>query len=58
MWEIPWPVLLRMLYDLPNQKYKEKNEDESQDKDIKELSPQTSTDFAQYIQKINQQNKK
>lgn len=59
MWSIPWPIVLRMLYDLPNQKYIEKdsdNKDNSND-EVKELTPQTSNDFKKYLDKINQQTK-
>lgn len=58
MWEIPWETVLRMLYDLPNQKYIEKDDDQNSDDEVKELTPQTSNDFKKYLDKINQQNKK
>lgn len=60
MWEIPWETVLRMLYDLPNQKYIEKETDNSgnSNDEVKELTPQTSNDFKKYLDKINQQNKK
>lgn len=57
MWGISWPVLLRMLYDLPNQKYIEKDEENKSDDEVKELTPQTSDDFKKYLDKINQQTK-
>lgn len=58
MWSIPWPIVLRMLYDLPNQKYIEKDDEKNSDDEVKELTPQTSNDFKKYLDKINQQNKK
>lgn len=58
MWGISWPIVLRMLYDLPNQKYIEKGDAEESDEDeTKELTAQTSNDFKKYIEKINQQAK-
>lgn len=58
MWGIPWPIVLRMLYDLPNQKYIEKDDEKNSDDEVKELTPQTSNDFKKYLDKINQQTKK
>lgn len=58
MWGIPWGTILRMLYDLPNQKYIDKKNEEKTKNDYKELTPQTSSDFAKHIEQLNKRIKK
>ena len=56
MWEIPWPMLLRMLADLPNQKYVENKTEGNTNEEVQELTPQNTSDFAKHIQELNKRN--
>ena len=64
-WSISWPMLLRIIQDLPSQEYLgdsdeegEGHESKSKKQKPKELKEQTSSDFANYIQKLNEKNKR
>ena len=61
-WNISWPMLLRIISDLPNQTYKGDPEDEEgkpkSKKVSKVLTEQTSSEFAKHIQSLNEKNKR
>lgn len=64
-WSISWPMLLRIIQDLPSQEYLGDSDEEgegyeskSKKQKPKELKEQTSSDFANYIQKLNEKNKR
>ncbi|MDF2931210.1 MAG: hypothetical protein K0R36_541 [Chryseobacterium sp.] len=56
MWEIPWGTVLRMLSDLPNQKYIDNKSEDKTKEETKELTPQNNADFAKHIQELNKRN--
>lgn len=56
MWGIPWPVLLRMLSDMPNQKYVDNKSENKPKEELKELTPQNNSDFAKHIAELNKRN--
>lgn len=60
VWEIPWGMVKRMLIDLPYQKYLEDDEVDSngKKKENKSLTPQTADSFKDYINQLNEKNKK
>lgn len=58
MWGIPWPVLLRMMSDLPSQKYIDNKSDNKSKEEVKELTPQNTLDFAKHIAELNKRNTK
>lgn len=60
VWEIPWGMVKRMLTDLPYQKYLEDDEVDSngKKKENKFLTPQTADSFKNYINQLNEKNKK
>ena len=62
-WKISWPVLLRIISDLPSQRYlgdEEDDVDPSKKSKIppRKLTEQTSKDFAQHIKELNEKNKR
>lgn len=60
VWEIPWGMVKRMLADLPYQRYLDDDEVDSngKKKENKELTPQTADYFKNYINQLNEKNKK
>lgn len=60
VWEIPWGMVKRMIADLPYQKYLEDDEVDSngKKKESKSLTPQTADSFKNYINQLNEKNKK
>lgn len=60
VWEIPWSMVKRMLTDLPYQRYLEDDEVDSngKKKENKALTPQSADSFKNYINQLNEKNKK
>lgn len=56
MWGIPWGTILRMLSDLPSQKYVDNKLEGKPKEEVKELTPQNASDFAKHIQELNKRN--
>ncbi|OBW43486.1 hypothetical protein AB670_00015 [Chryseobacterium sp. MOF25P] len=56
MWGIPWGTILRMLSDLPSQKYVDNKSEGKPNEEVKELTPQNTSDFAKHIQELNKRN--
>lgn len=56
MWGIPWGTILRMLSDLPSQKYVDYKSEENTKDEVKELTPQNNSDFAKHIAELNKRN--
>ncbi|AZA60776.1 hypothetical protein [Chryseobacterium indoltheticum] len=56
MWGIPWGTILRMLSDLPSQKYVDNKSEDKPKEEVKELTPQNTSDFAKHIQELNKRN--
>lgn len=60
VWEIPWGMVKRMIADLPYQRYLEDDEVDSngKKKENKPLTPQNADSFKNYINQLNEKNKK
>ena len=56
MWQVPFGTVLRMLSDLPSQKYVDNKSDNKTKEEVKELTPQNNSDFAKHIAELNKRN--